>query len=253
MLKFAQNCGFQHVSFQSRLQCCSRYCVCLQTAFGIRALSRSKVCRLASKMELCVESKQHVAVVDAGGSLTVFPGQLECGEILSQHMVSFVHCLSIQKYCCQLSTTEKFPLNHFYSEPHCKRCTSCSNSVCLSVHSVSMPVLCQHDSTQHDAVCTVRQQNVSSFIETKKIFSRDDPFPLKSGLQVTYPLLIAASNVLPYSASTVRASEKSSIMANRKYYTGFLTSHQSRFYAAPNFLKMWIKYLNMSSFGQFQQ
>jgi len=33
-------------------------------------------------------------------------------------------------------------------------------------------------------------------------------------------------------------------MTNRKLYTGFPTSHQPRFYAAPNFLKMGIKYLN---------
>jgi len=39
-------------------------------------------------------------------------------------------------------------------------------------------------------------------------------------------------------------------MANRKSYTGFSTSHQARFYAAPNFLKMGIKYLNLSSFIQ---
>jgi len=48
----------------------------------------------------------------------------------------------------------------------------------------------------------------------------------------------------------VRASEKSSIMANRKLYTGFPTSHQPMFYAAPNFLKMGIKYLNLSLFIQ---
>jgi len=30
-------------------------------------------------------------------------------------------------------------------------------------------------------------------------------------------------------------------------------SHQPRFYAAPDFLKMGIKYLNLSSFGQFRQ
>ena len=35
--------------------------------------------------------------------------------------------------------------------------------------------------------------NVSSFLETKKIFPRDEPFPLKSWLELTYPLLIAAS------------------------------------------------------------
>jgi len=39
-------------------------------------------------------------------------------------------------------------------------------------------------------------------------------------------------------------------MVNRKSYTGFPTSHQPRLYAAPNFLKMGIKYLNLSSFIQ---
>jgi len=39
-------------------------------------------------------------------------------------------------------------------------------------------------------------------------------------------------------------------VANRKLYTGFPTSHQPRFYAAPNFLKMGIKCLNLSSFIQ---
>ena len=48
----------------------------------------------------------------------------------------------------------------------------------------------------------------------------------------------------------VRASEQSSITANRKSYTGFPTSHQPRFYAVPNFLKMGIKYLNLLSFIQ---
>jgi len=40
-------------------------------------------------------------------------------------------------------------------------------------------------------------------------------------------------------------------MTNRKSYTGFPTSHQPRFYAAPNFLNMGIKYLNLSSLIQF--
>jgi len=37
-------------------------------------------------------------------------------------------------------------------------------------------------------------------------------------------------------------------MENMKSYTGFPTSHQPRFYAARNFLKMGTKYLNLSSF-----
>ena len=43
-------------------------------------------------------------------------------------------------------------------------------------------------------------------------------------------------HVLPCSASTERASENSSIVTNRKSYTGFPTNHQPRFYTAPNFL-----------------
>jgi len=39
-------------------------------------------------------------------------------------------------------------------------------------------------------------------------------------------------------------------MANRKSYTGFPKSHQPRSYAAPDFLKMGIDYLNLSSFIQ---
>ena len=39
-------------------------------------------------------------------------------------------------------------------------------------------------------------------------------------------------------------------MANRKSYTDVPTSHQPRFYAAPNFLKIGIKYRHLSSFTQ---
>ena len=44
-------------------------------------------------------------------------------------------------------------------------------------------------------------------------------------------------------------SEKSSIIANRKSYTGFPTSHNQG-YATLNFLKVGIKYLNLLSFIQ---
>jgi len=39
-------------------------------------------------------------------------------------------------------------------------------------------------------------------------------------------------------------------MPNTKSYMGFPTSHQPGFYATPNFLKMGITYLNLSSFIQ---
>jgi len=62
-------------------------------------------------------------------------------------------------------------------------------SVCLS-HAGIM------SKRRHVARCTLHCQIakcVYSFVETKKIFHRDDPFPLKSWLRVTYPLLKAAS------------------------------------------------------------
>ena len=81
-----------------------------------------------------------------------------------------------------------------------------------------------------------------------------DPLPLKSRLKLTHPWRQRVlTHFALYSASTVRDRKRSSIMANRKFYTGVPASHQRRFYAAPNFLKMGINYLNLSSFGQFRQ
>jgi len=60
----------------------------LKIAFGIRALSRSKLHRLIARMEVHAQSKQDVV---ARPSLTVFPGQLECGEILSRDVLKEVY------------------------------------------------------------------------------------------------------------------------------------------------------------------
>ena len=85
----------------------------------------------------------------------------------------------------------------FYSVPqcsHCKRRTSYGNSVCLSVcPSIRhMPVLSKR---RHVARCSLHCQIAKcvQFCRNQKIFPRDDPFPQKSWLELTYPLLIAAS------------------------------------------------------------
>ena len=84
--------------------------------------------------------------------------------------------------------------NTFYSAPHCKRCTSYGNSVRLSVRlSVTRGYCVKTTARSTTQFAAVREQNVSSFVETKKKFPRDDPFPLKFWLQVTYPLLKASS------------------------------------------------------------
>ena len=60
-------------------------------------------------------------------------------------------------------------LSHFYCAPHCKRCTSYGNSVCLSVR----PSVTRRYCVKTTARSTVQfalsdRKNVSSFAETKK-------------------------------------------------------------------------------------
>ena len=81
-------------------------------------------------------------------------------------------------------------------------------SVCLSVRpSVCLSHAGIVSKRRHVARCSLHCQIAKcvEFCRNQKIFPRDDPFPLKSWLQVTYPLLKAASfDILPCSASTVR-------------------------------------------------
>ena len=67
---------------------------------------------------------------------------------------------------------------HFYSAPqcpHCKRCTSYSNDVCLSV----CPSVTRWYCVKTTARSTV--QNVSSFVETKKYSPGTTPYPWNLG------------------------------------------------------------------------
>jgi len=79
---------------------------------------------------------------------------------------------------------------------HCKCCISYSNSVRLSVRPSVRP--------SHAGIVSKRRHVTQyslhrwiakcvQFCRNQKIFPRDDPFPLKFWLKVTYPLLKAAS------------------------------------------------------------
>ena len=127
-------------------------------------------------------------------------------------------------------------------------CPSVRLSVCLS-HAGIM------SKRRHVARCSLHCQIAkwSRFVDTKNIPQRR-PLPLKFWLQVTYPLPKAASfDTFCLVAPQPQEIEKEVQLHLKELDTGFPTSHQSRFYAAPNFLKMGIKYLNLSSFGQFRQ
>jgi len=80
----------------------------------------------------------------------------------------------------------------FYSAPQCKRCTSYGNSVCLSVRPSHADIVSRR---RHIVRCSLHCQIAKCvyFCRNQKIFPRDDPFPLKSWVELTYHLLIAAS------------------------------------------------------------
>ena len=84
----------------------------------------------------------------------------------------------------------------FYSAPqcwHCKRCISYGNTVRPSVCPSHAGIVSRQ---RHVARCSLHcwiAKCVSFCRNQKKYFPRDDPFPLKFWLQVTYPLMKAAS------------------------------------------------------------
>ena len=73
-------------------------------------------------------------------------------------------------------------------------------------------------------------------------WQRDDPFPLKSCLQVTYPLLKAARfDTFCLVAPQPLEIEKEVQLHLTSTQQGLSNEPSTRFYAAPNFLKMGIK------------
>jgi len=106
--------------------------------------------------------------------------------------------------CMSLRFINVLAINeYYYSAPHCshcKRCTSYGNFVRLSVRlSVCPSVHLSHagivSKRRRIARCSLhyRIKNVSSFVKTKKNIAQGRPLLLKSWLELTYPLLIAAS------------------------------------------------------------
>ena len=99
--------------------------------------------------------------------------------------------------------------------------------IAIAVLAIAIPSV-RLSVTRRCCVKTTARTTVQFALSDSKVVKMC-PFPLKSWLRVTYPLLIAASldTFGPYSASTVRASEKKfSIITNRKSFTGFPTSYR---------------------------
>jgi len=176
------------------------------------------------------------------------------------HHSCMIVCLvysRLQFYHTHAVLSVTLTLISFYSAPqcsHCKRCTSYGNSVCMSVR----PSVTRRYCVKTTARCTVHFALSDSKMclvlkKPKKYFHAGTTHsPWNLGSNWPPPYSSESWHVLPCSVSTVKASEKSSIMTNMKSYAGFPTSHQGMFYAAPNCLKMGINYLNLLYFGQFR-
>jgi len=87
----------------------------------------------------------------------------------------------------------------------------------------------------------IKYLNLSSFIQISTI-KRPHPCEILAQTDPPPPEGSEFRHILPCCASTVRDRKEFQLLD-----TGFPTSHQPRFYAAPNFLKMGINYLNLSS------
>ena len=117
-------------------------------------------------------------------------------------------------------------------------------SVCLSVRPSHAGIVSKR---RHVARCSLHCRIaifVSSFVETKNI-SQGRPLPSENDLRP--PEGSEFCLVAPQPQET----EKEVQLHLTRTRHGLSSSHQPRLYAAPNFYKMWIKYINLSSFGQF--
>ena len=110
--------------------------------------------------------------------------------------------------------------------------------VCLSV--CHTRALWQNETTHCRYFDTTRKGNHSSFL-TPTVVVRDAPCHLNFALTVTHPSKNADWQVSAYNLSTVRDSEKSSFMTNRKLITGFPVSYRWSAYFTPKSPKGWLR------------
>ena len=144
------------------------------------------------------------------------------------------------RFCvlCVFNCTLRRLYLSFCSAPqcsHCKRCTSYGNSVRVSVRPSVTRRYCVKTTARSRVQFALSDSKMCLVLSKPKNIPQRRPFlpEILAPSDLPPPDSNESWHVLPCSASTVRASGKSSIMANRKSYTGFSTSHQPRFYAVP--------------------
>ena len=116
-----------------------------------------------------------------------------------------------------------------------------SNSVRPSVRLSVIRVLWQNQTMHLGYFDTTRKPNHSSFLTPTK---QNASFRLKFMLKVTHTHPFEKRRlwqISAYNVSTVRDSEKSSIMTNRKSTTGFPTSYRWNAHVTPKCPKGWLK------------
>jgi len=127
----------------------------------------------------------------------------------------------------------------FTARPHAcnaERCISHGDSVCPS-HAGIVPRRMKIGS------CGLHYEVAKTLVFWYQQRLRDDiSFRLKFALKVTYPSEKRQLRpIYAYNVSTIRASEKSSIIANRKSATHFPTNYRRSAYGTSNSSKGWLK------------
>ena len=112
--------------------------------------------------------------------------------------------------------------------------------VCLSIRRV------YYDKTKSWTVGILipHERAITLVLRHQQWLVDDVPFPVKYSPKVTHAPPFARRRLRQVSAhnvSTVRDSEKSSIMTNRKWTTGFPTSYRWSAYVTPKSPKVWLK------------
>ena len=135
---------------------------------------------------------------------------------------------------------------HFYHASICEGGLGSRNSVrlfvCLSVRPSVTRMDCDKSKWCTAGILIPHERAITLLLWYQEWLVGDAPFPLKSALNVTHHFeKRRVWQISAYSVSTMRDSEKSSIMTNIKSTMGFPTSHRWSAYVTPKSPKEWLK------------
>jgi len=145
--------------------------------------------------------------------------------------------------CLYLTNTEQTIIWHVFYSP------AALLAMQSAVLATAIPLVCPSvtrwypiQTNEHRITrCSLWSSKNTNFLRPTMV-GGDVPFHLKFALKVTHPSEMRRPRpISAYNVSTVRANEKSSIIANRKWTTRFSKSYRWSAYVTPKSPKRWLK------------